>query len=113
MPGWIIFDEAARHAGPLHGIVGSPNGYDWSPDNSAEVAAGWIERGADTAELAAATGLDPAILKDTLAGYAAAVSRRRGPRIRPRAGHARAPAPAAVRDPDDAGRRDRLGRSAT
>ena len=76
VPGWIIFDEAARHAGPLHGIVGSPNDYDWSPDNSAEVAAGWIKRGADTAELAAATGLDPAILKDTLAGYAAAVSRR-------------------------------------
>jgi len=76
MPGWIVFDEAARRAGPLHGIVGSPNGYVWSPDNSAEVAAGWIKRGADTAELAAATGLDPAILKDTLAGYAAAVSRR-------------------------------------
>ena len=76
MPGWIVFDEAARRAGPLHGIVGSPNGYDWSPDNSAEVAAGWIKHGADTAELAAASGLDPAILKDTLAGYAAAVSRR-------------------------------------
>ena len=45
LPGWIIFDDAARRAGPLHGIVGSPNGYDWSPDNSAEVAAGWIKRG--------------------------------------------------------------------
>jgi succinate dehydrogenase/fumarate reductase flavoprotein subunit len=76
MPGWIIFDEAARRAGPLHGIVGSPNGYEWSLDNSAEVAAGWIKRGDDSAELAAATGLDPAVLKDTLAGYAAAVSRR-------------------------------------
>ncbi|HEX4281491.1 MAG TPA: FAD-binding protein [Solirubrobacteraceae bacterium] len=76
IPGWIIFDEAARLAGPLHGIVGSPNNYEWSSANSAEVAAGWIKRGADTAELATATGLDPAILKDTLAGYAAAVSRR-------------------------------------
>jgi succinate dehydrogenase/fumarate reductase flavoprotein subunit len=76
MPGWIVFDEAARRAGPLHGIVGSPNGYAWSADNSVEMAAGWIKRGADSAELAAATGLDPAILKDTLAGYAAAVSRR-------------------------------------
>jgi succinate dehydrogenase/fumarate reductase flavoprotein subunit len=75
MPGWIIFDEAARQAGPLHGIVGSPNGYDWSPDNSAEVAAGWIKHGSDSDELARATGLDPAILKDTLSGYAAAVSR--------------------------------------
>ena len=76
LPGWIIFDEAARHAGPLHGIVGSPNGYAWSPDNAAEIAAGWIKTGADTAELAAATGLDLSILKDTLADYAAAVSRR-------------------------------------
>jgi succinate dehydrogenase/fumarate reductase flavoprotein subunit len=76
MPGWIVFDEAARQAGPLHGIVGSPNGYAWSPDNSAELNAGWIKRGVDSDDLAAATGLDPAILKDTLAGYAAAVSRR-------------------------------------
>jgi len=77
MPGWIVFDETARLAGPLHGIVGSPNGYAWSPDNSAEVAAGWIARGADTAELAVATGLDPAALQSTLDGYADAVSRRR------------------------------------
>ena len=77
MPGWIVFDEAARLAGPLHGIVGSPNGYDWSPDNSAEVAAGWIKRGDDSAELAAATGLDPAMLQRTLGDYAAAVSERR------------------------------------
>jgi succinate dehydrogenase/fumarate reductase flavoprotein subunit len=77
MPGWIVFDEAARLAGPLHGIVGSPNRYEWSPDNSVEVAAGWIARGADTAELAAATGVDPAVLQSTLGDYAAAVSRRR------------------------------------
>jgi len=77
MPGWIVFDEAARLAGPLHGIVGSPNGYDWSPDNSTEVAAGWIKRGDDSAELAAATGLDPAMLQRTLSDYAAAVSDRR------------------------------------
>lgn len=76
MPGWIVFDEAARQAGPLHGIVGSPNGYAWSPDNSAEVDAGWIKRGRDSAELSDATGLDPAVLQSTLGGYAAAVSRR-------------------------------------
>jgi succinate dehydrogenase/fumarate reductase flavoprotein subunit len=76
MPGWIVFDEAARMAGPLHGIVGSPNGYAWSPDNSAEVDAGWIKRGNDSGELAAATGLEPTALQSTLAGYAAAVSRR-------------------------------------
>jgi succinate dehydrogenase/fumarate reductase flavoprotein subunit len=76
MPGWIVFDEAARRAGPLHGIVGTPNDYVWSADNERELAAGWIKRGDDSAELAAATGLDPAVLQDTLAGYAAAVSKR-------------------------------------
>jgi len=73
LPGWIIFDEGARRAGPLHGIVGSPNGYDWSPDNSAEVAAGWIKRGESPAELAAAIGLAPSALEATLAAYAQAV----------------------------------------
>jgi succinate dehydrogenase/fumarate reductase flavoprotein subunit len=76
MPGWIVFDEGARRAGPLHGIVGSPNEYAWSADNSRELAAGWIKRGRDSAELAEATGLDPAVLQTTLAGYAAAVSRQ-------------------------------------
>jgi succinate dehydrogenase/fumarate reductase flavoprotein subunit len=42
MPGWLIFDERARLAGPLNGIVGTPNDYVWSRDNSAELAAGWI-----------------------------------------------------------------------
>jgi succinate dehydrogenase/fumarate reductase flavoprotein subunit len=72
-----VFDESARVAGPLHGIVGSPNGYAWSADNSAEVAAGWIVRAADAAELAAATGLDPVVLGSTLSRYAQAVSARR------------------------------------
>ena len=44
MPGYVIFDEAARLAGPLNGIVGTPNDYAWSADNSAELAAGWIRR---------------------------------------------------------------------
>ena len=51
MPGWLVFDEAARLAGPLHGFgfvpleargIGSPNQYDWSLDNSAELEKGWI-----------------------------------------------------------------------
>jgi len=90
LPGWIIFDGAARQAGPLHGIVGSPNGYDWSPDNSAEVAAGWIKRGESPAELAAAMGLDPAALEATLAAYAQAVDRRRDDEFG-RAAHTLAP----------------------
>jgi len=74
MPGWIVFDEAARRAGPLHGIVGTPNDYRWSADNRAEVDAGWIKKGESAAELAAATGLDEVVLQSTLASYATAVS---------------------------------------
>ena len=72
-----MFDERARRAGPLHGVVGSPNDYAWSADNAAEVAAGWIRRGDTAAELAAAIGLDATALRETLAGYAAAVAHGR------------------------------------
>jgi succinate dehydrogenase/fumarate reductase flavoprotein subunit len=66
MPGHIVFDEAARLAGPLNGIVGTPNDYAWSPDNSAEVDAGWIRRADSVEELAAAIGTDelPATLRE-------------------------------------------------
>jgi succinate dehydrogenase/fumarate reductase flavoprotein subunit len=77
LPGWIVFDEAARLAGPLHGIVGSPNDYRWSPDNAAEVAAGWIRRGDTPRELAAATGLDARILEASLAEYEVAAAAKR------------------------------------
>jgi hypothetical protein len=65
-----VFDEAARLAGRLHGIVGTPNDYVWSAGNSAEVEAGWIVRGDSPAELAAAIGLDPGVLAATLGEYA-------------------------------------------
>jgi succinate dehydrogenase/fumarate reductase flavoprotein subunit len=74
LPGWIVFDEAARLAGPLHGIVGTPNDYGWSVDNAAELAAGWIAAGDTPAELAAATRLDADVLSDTLTRYAASVA---------------------------------------
>jgi succinate dehydrogenase/fumarate reductase flavoprotein subunit len=43
LPLYLIFDERARLAGPLNGIVGTPNDYAWSADNSRELAAGWIQ----------------------------------------------------------------------
>jgi succinate dehydrogenase/fumarate reductase flavoprotein subunit len=43
LPGHLIFDERARLAGPLNGIVGTPNDYVWSADNAAELEAGWIK----------------------------------------------------------------------
>ena len=74
MPGFIVFDEAARRAGPLHGIVGTPNDYAWSTDNSAELTAGWIVRGESGGELAIAIGVQESVLEATLAEYAGAVS---------------------------------------
>jgi succinate dehydrogenase/fumarate reductase flavoprotein subunit len=71
LPGYIVFDEAARLAGPLHGIVGTPNDYAWSADNSAEVQRGWITRAGSASALADALGLDA--LPETLAAYGSAV----------------------------------------
>ena len=69
LPGWAVFDEAARLAGPLNGLLGTPNDYAWSPDNSAEVDLGWIVSAGSPAELAAKTGLDPGTLARTLHRY--------------------------------------------
>ncbi|HEY1516978.1 MAG TPA: FAD-binding protein [Solirubrobacteraceae bacterium] len=72
LPGHLIFDEAARLAGPLNGIVGTPNDYRWSPENRAEVERGWIKRGETAHDLATQTGIDPATLSATLDRYTAA-----------------------------------------
>ena len=72
--GWVVFDEPARVAGPLNGIVGTPNDHVWSADNSTEVAQGWIASGSDVRELAMATGIDPDVLTTTLERYAEAVT---------------------------------------
>ena len=72
--GWVVFDEPARVAGPLNGVVGTPNDYAWSRDNSAEVASGWIARGRDARELATAAGIDPDTLLASLERYALAAA---------------------------------------
>jgi succinate dehydrogenase/fumarate reductase flavoprotein subunit len=74
LPGYILFDEAARLAGPLNGIVGTPNDYVWSHDNSAELERGWIKRADTPARLADAIGIDPDALTVTLEQYATAVA---------------------------------------
>jgi succinate dehydrogenase/fumarate reductase flavoprotein subunit len=75
LPLFAIFDEQARLAGPLNGIVGTPNDYQWSADNSREVEAGWIAHAAHGESLAAAIGVDPAELTATLAAYEEATAR--------------------------------------
>ncbi len=69
LPSWAVFDEAARRAGPLNGLLGTPNDYTWSPDNSAEIDRGWILAAHGPAELAARMGVDPGVLTGTLEQY--------------------------------------------
>ncbi len=69
LPSWAIFDEAARLAGPLNGLLGTPNDYAWSADSAAEVARGWIKTAASPVDLAAQIGVDPAVLTATLTEY--------------------------------------------
>jgi len=68
-PGWIVCDETARKAGPLassytswlpEGLGGAP---EFSNDNSAEIAKGWIIKGETLKELAEKTGMDADNLK--------------------------------------------------
>jgi succinate dehydrogenase/fumarate reductase flavoprotein subunit len=69
LPSWLIFDEATRLAGPLNGMLGTPNAYTWSQDNSAEIERGWIVRAETAAQLAAGMGVDADVLTATLDDY--------------------------------------------
>jgi succinate dehydrogenase/fumarate reductase flavoprotein subunit len=67
IPAYYVFDEKRRLAGPIIrtnlGAAGPVGMYRWSPDNSAEVARGWIVK-ADTVEaLAARLGMEPGVLR--------------------------------------------------
>ena len=71
-PMFMIFDHALFAAGPLydktpsHGWTQIIERYDWSPDNRAELAKGWIRTADNLAALAALLGLDPTVLVDTV-----------------------------------------------
>jgi succinate dehydrogenase/fumarate reductase flavoprotein subunit len=79
LPLYGICDQATLAAGPLNGIVGTPNDYRWSADNAAEVATGWIATADSGAELAARLGLASHTLTDTLAAFNAAAAGGRDP----------------------------------
>jgi succinate dehydrogenase/fumarate reductase flavoprotein subunit len=71
IPGYLIFDESARRAGP---IVKDALGYhrrdwQWSADNLVEVEKGWIASGETPQELATALGLPGDALASTVAAY--------------------------------------------
>jgi hypothetical protein len=72
---FLIFDHTLFAAGPLydkhpsHGWTQIIERYDWSEDNRAELAKGWIKAAVSLADLASVVGLDPATLADTVSRW--------------------------------------------
>ena len=72
-PMYLIFDHTMFTAGPLydahpsHGWTQIIERYDWSKDNRAELEKGWIRAADSLPALAAAIGLNPAALVETIA----------------------------------------------
>jgi transposase-like protein len=71
-PMFMIFDHTLFRAGPLydthpsHGWTQIIERYEWSEDNRAELAKGWIKQADSIAALASIVGLDPAALGQTV-----------------------------------------------
>lgn len=71
IPSWLIVDEDGRKRGP----IGFPNYNDprqtfaWSDDNLKEIETGILHQADSIADLAAATGMDPAALEETVARW--------------------------------------------
>jgi succinate dehydrogenase/fumarate reductase flavoprotein subunit len=74
-PMFLIFDHTLFSAGPLydkhpsHGWTQIIERYDWSEDNSAELAKGWIKTADSLAALASMVGLDPDTLVATVSRW--------------------------------------------
>ena len=69
IPTYAIFDEVARKRGPLAQKMGANIDYEWSLDNSKEIARGWISRGKTMRELARNISLDESTLENTVSRY--------------------------------------------
>lgn len=71
-PMFMIFDHTLFSVGALydknlyHGWNPVLKVYDWSEDNSAELAKGWIKKADTMAELVRKIGLDPTAVEDTI-----------------------------------------------
>jgi hypothetical protein len=84
-PMFLIFDHTLFSAGPLydkhpsHGWTQIIERYDWSEDNRAELAKGWITTADSLASLASGVGLDPAVLSDTVNRWNRNCDARRDP----------------------------------
>jgi succinate dehydrogenase/fumarate reductase flavoprotein subunit len=77
LPCYAVFDEGIRARGPLvpssadrkFGWFSWYSGYEWSKDNGAEIAKGWITKGENAAELATRLKMKPADLEATISRY--------------------------------------------
>jgi succinate dehydrogenase/fumarate reductase flavoprotein subunit len=68
VPIWAIFDEQTRRKGPLsRGTAGyNRDHYNWSLDNSEEIAKGWILQGKTAVDLAHKVEIDGQDLEETI-----------------------------------------------
>ena len=68
IPCWNVFDETTRLAGRVSRSRWETTSgfYDWSDDNSVEIAAGWVTKADTIAELAEKLEIDAAALQDTV-----------------------------------------------
>jgi hypothetical protein len=71
-PMFMIFDHTLFSGGPFfdknlyHGWNAILKVYEWSKDNSSELARGWIKKANTVTELSRNIGLDPAAVEDTV-----------------------------------------------
>lgn len=70
-PCWLLFDDDGRRLGPLGRPAWSrpQDRYEWSADNSAEIRSGAIVVAATLDELARRIGVDPPVLRATVAAW--------------------------------------------
>jgi succinate dehydrogenase/fumarate reductase flavoprotein subunit len=84
-PMFMVFDHALFTCGPLYDMKPVSGWgriierYEWSKDNSAELRRGWIKRGETLAGLAAAIGLKPGALEETVSRWNRTCENRKDP----------------------------------
>jgi succinate dehydrogenase/fumarate reductase flavoprotein subunit len=69
IPMYMVFDETMRKNAPISRDWRTNRDYTWSLDNSEEIKKGWIKKGDTLEELAQVTGMDSAVLKETIANF--------------------------------------------
>ncbi|MDR1321203.1 MAG: FAD-dependent oxidoreductase [Gracilibacteraceae bacterium] len=69
IPVYMVFDETMRRKAPISRDWRANKDYSWSLDNMEEIKRGWIKQGETLEELAKATGMEPKILKTTIADF--------------------------------------------